>query len=120
MFSKLRKSFIYAFQGWRTAFRTQLNFRVQCSLAVVALLLGVVLHISTNEWLWLILDIAFVLAGELINTAIELLVDFVSPGYHEKAGRIKDMTAGAVTVIALNALLSGLIIFLPKLWQLLP
>lgn len=88
-------------------------------LAITALLLGMGLRISTNEWLWLIVNIAFVLAGELINTAIELLVDFVSPKYHEKAGHIKDMTAGAVTVIALNAFISGLIIFLPKLYRLI-
>lgn len=118
MFNKIGRSFVYAFQGWRAAFKTQLNFRVHCVIAVAALLMGVVFKISTNEWLWLVLNISFVLAGELLNTAIELIVDFVSPEFNEKAGRIKDMTAGAVTVIAINAFVSGLIIFVPKVYHL--
>lgn len=116
---KIIKSFGYAIQGWRAAFVSQLNFRVQCLLACIALIAGVLLKISTYEWLWLFLNISLVLFAELINTAIETLVDLVSPSYHEKAGKVKDMAAGAVTILAINAFVSGLFIFLPKLIALL-
>ncbi len=69
----------------------QLNFRVQCFFAVIAVALGFYLKISTNEWLWISLNITLVLFAELINTALETLVDLVSPGYNEKAGRVKDI-----------------------------
>lgn len=112
---KIAKSFTYAFKGWRSAFKTQLNFRVQCVFAVVAIVLGFCLNISTNEWLWIALNITLVLFAELINTALETLVDLVSPDYNEKAGMVKDIAAGAVTITAINAALSGLYIFVPKL-----
>jgi len=112
---KIAKSFTYAFKGWRTAFKTQLNFRVQCLLAIAAIALGVFLKITTNEWLWISLNITLVLFAELMNTALETLVDLVSPGYNEKAGKVKDVAAGAVTIMAINAALTGLYIFVPKL-----
>lgn len=112
---KIAKSFTYAFKGWHSAFKTQLNFRVQCFFAVAAVALGFYLKISTNEWLWISLNITLVLFAELINTALETLVDLVSPGYNEKAGMVKDIAAGAVTIAAINAALSGIYIFAPKL-----
>ncbi len=112
---KIAKSFAYAFKGWRSAFKTQLNFRVQCFFALAAIALGFYLNISTNEWLWISLNITLVLFAELINTALETLVDLVSPDYNEKAGMVKDIAAGAVTITAINAALSGLYIFVPKL-----
>jgi len=83
--------------------------------ALIAIILGYALHISTSEWLWITLCVGMVLLTELINTAIELLVDLVSPEYNEKAGRVKDMCAGAVLITAVTALVIGLVIFLPKL-----
>ncbi len=112
---KFLRGFGYAFKGLAHAAKTQLNFRVHLVLAVIAVLLGFVLHISTAEWLWITLCIGMVLLTELINTAIELLVDLVSPEYNEKAGRIKDMCAAAVLITAITALVIGLVIFVPKL-----
>ncbi len=112
---KLFRSFGFAFAGWKIAFRTQLNFRIQTILAVLAFVMGAFFGLSTGEWLWLLVSVALVLAAELFNSAIEALVDFVSPGYHEKAGKIKDMAAGAVTVVAIYAAISGLLIFTPKI-----
>jgi diacylglycerol kinase (ATP) len=77
--------------------------------------MGYLLHISTSEWLWVALCITLVLVTEIFNTMIETLTDLVSPGYNEKAGHIKDMSAGAVVIAAIFALITGLIIFLPKL-----
>ena len=112
---KLINSFKYAFNGLNYATKTQLNFRIHLFAAVLACLLGWFLHISTNEWLWVILAITLVMVAELLNTAIEILTDLVSPGYHEKAGHVKDVSAAAVTLAAIFALITGLVIFLPKI-----
>lgn len=109
------KSFGYAFQGWRTGFRTQLNFRIQTGFAALTVLAGVYFGLDRGEWFWILLNITLVLAAELFNSSIELLVDLVSPEWNEKAGKVKDLAAGAVTLVALNALIGGLVIFLPKI-----
>jgi diacylglycerol kinase (ATP) len=112
---KFIRGFGYAFNGiWRAA-ATQLNFRVHLVAAVVAVYGGWALHISPNEWMWIILCIGLVLAAELFNTAVEFLTDLVSPEYNKKAGLVKDMSAGAVLVVAICAVIIGLIIFAPKL-----
>jgi diacylglycerol kinase (ATP) len=112
---KFIRGFSYAFKGLRYATATQLNFRVHLVATLIALFMGYALHISTNEWLWIILCIALVLITELLNTAIEFLTDLVSPDYHKLAGHVKDVSAGAVLVAAIFALVTGTIIFLPKL-----
>ena len=112
---KLVRSFGYAFKGVAYATQTQLNFRIHLFFTALALILGYVLKISVNEWEWVAVCITLVLVTEIFNTMIETLVDLVSPGYNEKAGRIKDMSAGAVVISALFAVIIGLIIFLPKL-----
>jgi diacylglycerol kinase (ATP) len=113
--NKFVRGFGYAFKGIRHAAKTQLNFRVHLLIAAIAVLLGYALHLSAAEWLWVSLCIGMVLLTELINTAIELLVDLVSPEYNEKAGRVKDMCAAAVLVTAVTALVIGLVIFAPKI-----
>jgi len=116
---KLLNSFKYAFQGFSHATKTQLNFRVHLFATAIALLLGWYLHLSANEWLWVILTITLVLAVELLNTAIEILTDMVSPNWNEKAGHVKDVSAAAVTIAAFFAIVVGCIIFLPKIIVLL-
>ncbi|MDF2433428.1 MAG: diacylglycerol kinase [Mucilaginibacter sp.] len=112
---KLIRSFGYAFKGVAYATTSQLNFRIHLGATLIAVIMGFALHISTGEWQWVAISITLVLATEIFNTMIETLVDLVSPGYNEKAGHIKDMSAGAVVIAALFALINGLIIFLPKL-----
>jgi diacylglycerol kinase (ATP) len=112
---KFIRGFGYAFNGIWHAAATQLNFRVHLVAAVVAVYGGLALHISPDEWLWISLCIGLVLAAELFNTAIEFLTDLVSPEYDKKAGLVKDMSAGAVLITAISALVIGLVIFVPKL-----
>jgi diacylglycerol kinase (ATP) len=112
---KFIRGFGYAFNGLGYAAKTQLNFRVHLVASLLAIFMGYALHISVNEWLWIILCIAIVLMAELFNTALEFLVDLVSPNYNELAGHVKDIAAGAVVVAALFALITGIVIFLPKL-----
>lgn len=102
--------------GLQYGIRTQLNFRIHLLAAVLAVLLGCVLKISPPEWLWILLCITLVCGAELLNTALEKLTDMVSPEWNEKAGRVKDLSAAAVLVIALFTLGVGAVIFVPKLF----
>ena len=107
--------FKYAYQGVKYAYSTQINFKVHTGLAILAIILGFYLSLSRFEWICVFASIALVMISELFNTALEVLVDLISPGYHPKAGAIKDLASAAVLLTALLALIVGLIIFTPKL-----
>ncbi len=111
------KKFWYAANGIRFCFRDQINFRIHILVALMVVAAGVSLEVSRYEWLILILWIILVLSAEMINTAIELLTDKISPEWNEVAGKIKDIAAGAVFLAVIGAVSSGLIIFLPRLWH---
>lgn len=74
-------------------------------------------NLSGAEWLWVIMASGVVLMAELMNTAMEVLVDLVSPDLHPKAKIIKDVAAAAVLVTALTAVVIGLLIFIPKIFD---
>lgn len=109
------KSFGFAFKGIKTAFKKGYNLHIQIFAAVIATLLGFVLNITITEWVVIILCIGLVLSAEIFNSAIEQLTDLVSPERNEKAGKVKDLAAGAVLVSAIASAIIGLIIFLPKI-----
>ncbi|MFK5857392.1 MAG: diacylglycerol kinase family protein [Bacteroidota bacterium] len=113
------KSFIYAFYGLRHTLLTQHNFIIHIVLAIAAIVLGFYLNINSMEWVAIIIVIGLVLSAEVFNTAIEELVNLVSPQKNKKAGIIKDVAAGAVLIIAMAALITGIIIFIPKIIDLL-
>ena len=110
---KRLKSFRYAFNGIKIMFTTQHNSWIHLFATILVLLLGVYFQINTTEWVLVIIAIAMVLAAELINSAIEMVIDLISPDYHTKAGKAKDMAARAVLVCAIAATCIGIIIFLP-------
>lgn len=114
---KFARGFSYAFSGLSYAFKSQLNFKVHIFVAFLVGIFGCWLSLSANEWLWIIVAIGMVLVTELLNTAIEVLVDLVSPEIHPKAKIIKDVAAGAVLIMAITAAIIGMIIFIPKLLQ---
>ena len=80
-------------------------------IAVVAVILGFYYHITAGEWIAVLLCAGLVFVLEIINTAIESLVDLVQPDHDPLAGRVKDMAAGAVLVGAIVAIVIGAIIF---------
>lgn len=108
-------SFAYAFKGIAYALKLEHNIWIHCILAIAAIALGFFLEIKLAEWLFIILAIGLVFSAELFNTAIEVLIDFVSPEHNPKAGLVKDIAAGAVLVTAITAALIGLFIFGPKI-----
>jgi diacylglycerol kinase len=113
--SKFFRGFLFAYNGLLHTFRTQINFKVQVFSALAVIGLSFYLGMETNEWLWIILAITLVLTSELANTAIETLVDLVSPEINPKAGIIKDIFAGLVLISALFAAIVALLILLPKI-----
>ena len=113
-------SFYFALQGINYALKTQRNFKIHLGMATAAILLSFYLRIALTEWVAIIALIGLVLFAELMNTAMELCVDWLSQGKYIKAVRhIKDVAAGAVFITAFSALICGLIIFIPKLFVLL-
>lgn len=107
-------SFGFAFKGLAYAFKTQVNFKIHCLAMCLVIVLGIYVNLSVAEWLWIAFAIGLVMIVELLNTGIEILVDFISPQKHPKAGAIKDLAAAAVLVSALVAVVIGLFIFIPK------
>ena len=114
MIRKFFKGFRYAFIGISYAFNSQVNFKVHLLVAAGVGALGYYTGLNRMEWLWVTTAVTLVVVMELINTAIELLVDQISPGYDPKAGIIKDVSAAAVLITALLALIIGLFVFIPK------
>lgn len=88
--------------------------------ALAAIIAGLIFRISAIEWLLLLLSIFLVIAFEIMNSAVENVVDLASD-YHfsMRAKNAKDMAAGAVLVVSVFAVITGLIIFLPKLWDII-
>uniref|UniRef100_F4CDY8 Diacylglycerol kinase n=1 Tax=Sphingobacterium sp. (strain 21) TaxID=743722 RepID=F4CDY8_SPHS2 len=107
----------FAWYGLRDTFKTERNFRIQSAFAILALIMGLLLKIDLNEWLWIGVSIFLVLAAELFNTALEALTNLVSPTWHPLAKKAKDATASAVLLLAVFSIICGIIIFLPKLVQ---
>lgn len=110
------KSFAYAFKGLGIFFRSEVHARVHLLAMVLTSLAGYYYKISTNEWLVLCLFFAIIIALEIVNTAIEKLVDLVSPDYNKLAGQVKDLASGAVLWASFFAVIAAIIIFFPKLF----
>lgn len=113
---KLIKSFRYAFYGIFTAL-TEQNMKIHFVSAVVVIIAGFFTDLSISEWLVIILLIALVISTEMVNTAIETVVNLVSPEFHPLAKKAKDVAAGAVLVFAIASAIIGLLIFIPKWFE---
>lgn len=115
----LAHAFACAWDGIAYAARTQRNMKIHFAIAVVAVVLGFVLAIDSASWAVIVLCIACVVAAECFNTALESVVDLVSPQYHDLARHAKDCAAGAVLIFALAAVVVACVIFLPRIVALL-
>lgn len=113
------RSIKFAWAGVRYVLTTQPNARLHVLIAGMVLILAVVLQISRLEFVLILIMISVVWAAELFNTAVEVLVDFVSPEKQAFAEICKDVSAAAVLVTAGISVLVGLLIFLPRLTALL-
>lgn len=114
---KFIAGFGYALEGLAYAFRTQCNVRVHIAIATVAIIAGLLLKLPRVEMVLVILLVTLVLAAELFNTAIETCIDLVSPDFHPLAKTTKDVSAAAVLVLSIGAVIIGLFIYLPATLQ---
>ena len=108
----------FALTGIFTAFKEERNLRKHVLSALAVIVAGLIFYLSAIEWLFLFLSIFLVIAFEIVNSAIENVVDLAS-NYHfyMRAKNAKDMAAGAVLVVSGFAVVTGLIIFVPKIWD---
>ena len=114
-FRKVLRSFRFAGQGIVDLFRFENNAKVHLLIAGLVVAAGFYFHISRVEWTILLTQIGLVWAAEAFNTAIEKLCDFVSPGIHPQIKAIKDLSSGAVLILAITAVVVGIIIFAERL-----
>ena len=115
---KLINSFKYAGEGIVSSFKSERNMKIHMFIMLIVILAGILLELSAIEWIICVLLFAIVISAELFNTAIETIVDMVSPEKNEKAKLAKDVSAGAVLVVAIGAAMVGLVIFVPKVVEL--
>ena len=111
----LVKSFSFACQGILEAVRTERNIQIHVVAMLVVVFFGWYFSLNGMEWLFILAAIAGTIALELVNSAIERVVDLVTDQIHPLAKQAKDIAAGAVFIYAIFSIIVGLIIFLPKL-----
>ena len=114
---KRLKSFTFALNGLKILILEEHNARIHLVAAILVVIAGILLKISNAEWVAVTFSIGLVFALETINSAIENLADFVSPEKNDQIKKVKDLSAGAVLIGAIAALVNGLIIFIPKIFS---
>jgi diacylglycerol kinase len=111
----ITRSFGFAFSGLKTAFKKEPNFRLHIITALLVFTAAYLLKFTLLEWLLLILTIFLVIVFELINTALEAVVNLASPKIKPEAKIAKDVSAAAVLLTAFFAIIVGVILFVPRL-----
>lgn len=112
---KFLRSFNYAVAGIIHSLKTQRNMRIHFTAALFVLGLGLYLRVDSRDMLFVFFAIAFVIIAEMINTAIEAVIDLYTQNYHPLARAAKDIAAGAVLIAALNSIVVAYIVFYPRL-----
>ncbi len=114
---KLINSFKYAFKGLGSAVKSERNMKIHFTMMMLVIIAGIFFNIAIWEWITCFILFGLVIGMECVNTAIEIIVDMVSPKYNEAAGRAKDIAAGGVLACAIGAAVAGIFIFLPKVLE---
>ena len=112
----LVNAFRVAFIGFAYALRTQRNLQIHVTIGVIVVFAGLAFRLSPIEWGLIVLCIGLMWTAELLNTSVEVLVDLLSPEYHERARVAKDVAAAAVFCSAVASAVVGVIVFIPKLF----
>lgn len=112
----LYKSFGYAFEGIFTGIKKERNMKIHCLTMLCVVAAGFVFRISVSEWCICLILFGMILSLELVNTAMEAVVDLVT---EERRPLAKDTAAGAVLIAAIMAAGVGLLIFVPKVLELI-
>ena len=113
------KSFFHAIDGIIYSIKYEQNMIIIILAAIVCIIAGFIFKISEVEWLFCILIIGMVMGAELINTAIEATIDLETTKMHPLAKIAKDTASSATLIFSITAFIGALIIFLPKMLELL-
>ena len=116
---KVFRSFRFAGQGIVDLFRYENNAKVHLLIALVVIIAGLWLGLARTEWAIILTQIGLVWAAEAFNTALEKLCDLVMPELHPTIKAVKDLSSGAVLVLAITSVVVGVIILGGKLVDLL-
>lgn len=114
-YKKIINSFKYAIEGLVSSFKTERNMKIHIMAMIIVIALGIFMKLNKIEWCIITIAIVTVISAELFNTAIETVVDMVSPQKNPQAKLVKDIAAAAVLVLAIGAAVIGIIIFGPKI-----
>lgn len=114
-YKKIINSFKYAIEGLVSSFKTERNMKIHIMAMIIVIALGIFTKLNKIEWCIITIAIVMVISAELFNTAIETVVDMVSPQKNPQAKLVKDIAAAAVLVLAIGAAVIGIIIFGPKI-----
>lgn len=112
------KSFQYAFVGLHYAIVHNQNLRFHVTIAILVVLASIFFHVSAFEMGILGVMIVLVIASEMINTAIEQMVDLITKEHRQEAKIAKDVAAGMVLVAAMGSIIVGILIFVPHILKL--
>ena len=115
----LLTAFRHAANGILWFFRVERNAKNHFICTILVMVVGLILNVSKLEWLFLTVAIISVWVAELINSAIEMLCDYVQPERHASIKIVKDLAAGAVLLAAIGSLIIGGVVFLPKIYEVL-
>lgn len=116
-FASRALSFEHAFRGWWYVVRTQPNAWIHALISTLVILMALWLHLPIRDWALLFVTITLVWTAEFINTALEAVVDLISPDHHPLARIGKDVGAATVLIAAFTSVLVGLLILGPPLWE---
>lgn len=116
MKSPFYKSVGFAWEGIFSCVKNERNIKIHIFMMFMVIIFGIGLKIEQWQWIICLILFGIVIALELVNTAIEAVVDLCSPDFHPLAKYAKDVAAGAVLVMSIFSALIGLIIFIPKIW----
>lgn len=116
----LLESFNYAFEGIIHTLKTQRNMRIHFTATVAVLVASLLFKLTKFEVIILFFTIAFVIVAEMLNTAIEVVVDLITKEHHPMAAIAKNVAAGAVLIASVTSLVVGYLIFYPKIDPMIP
>lgn len=114
-YKRLINSFRYAIEGFVSSFKTERNMKIHIIMMILVIILGFCLKLSTIEWCIITISISLVIGAELFNTAIETVVDMISPEKNPKAKLAKDISAAAVLAFAVGSAIIGIMILGSKI-----
>lgn len=116
-FKRFLNSFHYSVDGLKYAYLNEQSMLIHLTITILVIIFGFVFHISAIEWLLCVTMFGFVMGAELLNTAIEAVVDMAMPDIHPLAKIAKDTASAAVFVLSIAAFIVGAVIFFPRFYD---